>query len=737
MTEPLGSFSFSAQMLAADKCAAGDALCFDSTLGYWRVASAANRASAATVTQAIALDPYGESVVGKVRYQGAGTLAQEISSLPVLTPSTTKKLVRVSTTGRLERIDSYTSGDDVVGYATWDGRVALHIGLPWDMIAALAGGGGALPAGTNNQVQTTVDGVTFHAPANVKAVDNAVSVGASASGTGFYRAPYGVGTVILGGKNSLGVDTKWIYIDSTDCLTFGVPNGSGMAGFLEGDTASGVLVDGLFAVYYDGSTHQIRNSFPRLGDGVAWGSSEGEAAETRTGAGPGGGALPIVVQGYASIIFSGAGTASFAFDAPPDSAHTYLKFVEETGGFDKILTNNSTNPPTGTTYTLKANTRRWVKITPNGVFECGADGTGVSALANVGTGTGTVWRNTTSGTANLKTLKAGSNITLTNNADDVTIAASGGSPAGSTGQLQTNNAGAFGAPGPYAGAAYVSIISGTPTTNGFRLGNTQALSGRNAAGSADLNLCQLDSSDVVIVGNLTGNTSVRAFGTLTLATNSGSTTAILTASLFSVNVPIDLSAGATTAGTILRIPDATARAVVAGTKTLIASSSTEGFLFSDSSFGNQCAQGRIYASAGMNIGISATNYITIGVTNGVQIGATGRNVCLGTNASYGGGVKVIGIDNASTLPTSNPVGGGILFCDAGALKYKGTSSAIATISPAEPHCPRCGTDVGLSECRNDFFGEHLIHCHACELQGRDGGGVLKHVTNFFEYRKVV
>lgn len=48
------------------------------------------------------------------------------------------------------------------------------------------------------------------------------------------------------------------------------------------------------------------------------------------------------------------------------------------------------------------------------------------AMANVGTGTGQVWRDTTGTTTrtfNLKTIKAGANISVTNNADDITIAA--------------------------------------------------------------------------------------------------------------------------------------------------------------------------------------------------------------------------------------------------------------------------------------------------------------------------
>lgn len=58
------------------------------------------------------------------------------------------------------------------------------------------------------------------------------------------------------------------------------------------------------------------------------------------------------------------------------------------------------------------------------------------------------------------------------------------------------------------------------------------------------------------------------------------------------------------------------------------------------------------------------------------------NFGLGTNSAYGGGVKVIGIQNATTVPTTNPSGGGVLYVEGGALKYRGSSGTVTTIAPA-------------------------------------------------------
>jgi hypothetical protein len=63
--------------------------------------------------------------------------------------------------------------------------------------------------------------------------------------------------------------------------------------------------------------------------------------------------------------------------------------------------------------------------------------------------------------------------------------------------------------------------------------------------------------------------------------------------------------------------------------------------------------------------------------------SSNRNVQIGaTTGVYGGGTGVIGITNASGTPTTNPTGGGILYVEAGALKYRGSSGTITTLGAA-------------------------------------------------------
>lgn len=53
-----------------------------------------------------------------------------------------------------------------------------------------------------------------------------------------------------------------------------------------------------------------------------------------------------------------------------------------------------------------------------------------------------------------------------------------------------------------------------------------------------------------------------------------------------------------------------------------------------------------------------------------------------TVGAFGGGNGVIGIANATTVPSSNPSGGGILYAEAGALKWRGSGGTVTTLAAA-------------------------------------------------------
>lgn len=94
-------------------------------------------------------------------------------------------------------------------------------------------------------------------------------------------------------------------------------------------------------------------------------------------------------------------------------------------------------------------------------------------------------------------------------------------------------------------------------------------------------------------------------------------------------------------------------------------------------FGN--TQGIVYQ-------VGAVSYRNAGGNVAFDIDCVNRRLCLtgdqsiilaGTN-----GVNVTGIANASTVPTVNPVGGGVFYTNAGAFVYRGSGGTVTTIAPA-------------------------------------------------------
>jgi hypothetical protein len=76
---------------------------------------------------------------------------------------------------------------------------------------------------------------------------------------------------------------------------------------------------------------------------------------------------------------------------------------------------------------------------------------------------------------------------------------------------------------------------------------------------------------------------------------------------------------------------------------------------------------------------SDTGFETIFV---VQRLAAGGNIGFRTRSQFGAGQGVIAIANAPAAPSVNPAGGGILYVEDGALKFRGSNGTVTVIAPA-------------------------------------------------------
>ena len=67
----------------------------------------------------------------------------------------------------------------------------------------------------------------------------------------------------------------------------------------------------------------------------------------------------------------------------------------------------------------------------------------------------------------------------------------------------------------------------------------------------------------------------------------------------------------------------------------------------------------------------------------VESRATAPNLSLLTAAKqYGSGAGVVFLPDCTTPPSTNPSGGGVLFAEGGALKWRGSAGTVTTIAPA-------------------------------------------------------
>jgi hypothetical protein len=79
--------------------------------------------------------------------------------------------------------------------------------------------------------------------------------------------------------------------------------------------------------------------------------------------------------------------------------------------------------------------------------------------------------------------------------------------------------------------------------------------------------------------------------------------------------------------------------------------------------------------------IQATQFGT--ATKDLRLQPNGSNVSIGaTTVGFGSGNGVFAMGNAGVVPTTNPTAGGVLYIQAGSLKFRGSSGTVTTIAVA-------------------------------------------------------
>jgi hypothetical protein len=158
---------------------------------------------------------------------------------------------------------------------------------------------------------------------------------------------------------------------------------------------------------------------------------------------------------------------------------------------------------------------------------------------------------------------------------------------------------------------------------------------------------------------------------------------------------------------------ATVQSAASGTR-VIFDAATSTIIFRDDA--NEYS--KLYSSSGATFFETVNGLFDIRAVTGsnLRLNNNGANIILFDGSSaFGGGVGVMKISNRGTAPTSDPIGGGFMYSEGGAGKWRGSSGTTTTFGPAEPHCKRCGRDFA-TEWSNPEYGKLSI-CMWCLVEG--------------------
>jgi hypothetical protein len=112
-------------------------------------------------------------------------------------------------------------------------------------------------------------------------------------------------------------------------------------------------------------------------------------------------------------------------------------------------------------------------------------------------------------------------------------------------------------------------------------------------------------------------------------------------------------------------------------------------------------------------------------------------VARGAQGTYGGGRKMIFINNAQTNPSSNPTAGGLLYANGGAGTWRGSGGTVTAFGPAGPHCGSCGADFWKICAHNDNWNAHIRECAWCGAIYRKGPATFFHLLTQAQKQELI
>ena len=221
---------------------------------------------------------------------------------------------------------------------------------------------------------------------------------------------------------------------------------------------------------------------------------------------------------------------------------------------------------------------------------------------------------------------------------------------------------------------------GQGTLSALTSGNSNAAIGYGSLGNNTIGTENLAIGTFAMNSNLSGSFNV-AIGASALQISNGATGNMAIGRLTMYQTTGEQNVGIGGAVLYSNTSGSYNVSIGAGTLFSLASGSGNTVIGWNAGVGQTAGSGNILI--GFNIAapsLSGSDQLNIG--NTIYGNLSTGNIGFKTTNQFGSGTGVIGIANAGAVPTTNPTGAGVLYVEAGALKYRGSSGTVTTIAAA-------------------------------------------------------
>ena len=257
----------------------------------------------------------------------------------------------------------------------------------------------------------------------------------------------------------------------------------------------------------------------------------------------------------------------------------------------------------------------------------------------------------------------------------------------------------------YTEAIFNNTLNGTGTS---LLVKTNSAGGKplviQGAGSQTANLQEWQNSSGTVLGYMGAGGQLKGVTVSAGSDNLGAAFSAFTNGASNIGIIVRATASQTANLTEWQTSGGTAQTYVTGSGLLVSVAAYLSSAYIGSGITGAIGQGNVSPFSASTIGLvvrgaasqtanlqewqNSAGSVLASVSSGGSLTSGGNlqaanSIRVGGGADLGGGATgIVAITNAGTVPTTNPTGGGVLYVEGGALKFRGSSGTVTTIANA-------------------------------------------------------